>query len=85
MGKLTTPYGISYNIHGHNGYQGSERIPHVHIMCQGCRISVSLEDCSIIVGEGQMDRNKEKEVLRWVSDNLYELKEEWKEKSDPSK
>ena len=60
MGKLSTPYGISYNIHGHNGENGIERIPHCHIMCQGCRISVSLEDASIIVGSGQLDRNKKR-------------------------
>ena len=85
MRKLTTPYGISYNIHGHNGENGPERIPHCHIMCQGYRISVSLLDGTIIVGAGQLDRNKEREVLDWVNRHLYELKEEWDEKSDPSK
>ena len=83
MGKVSTPYGISYNIHGHNGENGPERMPHVHIMCQGCRISVSLIDCSIIVGAGQLDRNKEREVLEWVSYNISDLRDEWEEKSDP--
>lgn len=83
--SISTPYGISYNIHGHNGYNGSERIPHVHIMCQGRRISVSLQDGSIIAGSGQLDRNKEREVLNWVSSHLYELKAEWDSKSDPYK
>ena len=54
-------------------------------MCQGYRISVSLLDGTIIVGAGQLDRNKEREVLDWVNRHLYELKEEWDEKSDPSK
>lgn len=52
-------------------------------MCQGCRISISLNDGSIIAGSGQIDRNKEREILAWVSSNLYELRKEWDEKSDP--
>lgn len=85
MEKISTPYGINYNIHGHNGKRGIERIPHCHIMCHGCRITVSLLDKFIIVGAGQLDRNKEIEILEWVSDNLHELIEEWDEKSDPLK
>ena len=85
MSKVSTPYGISYNIHGHNGQNGIERIPHCHVMCQGCRISVSLQNGSIIAGHGQLDRNKEREVLNWVSSNLYSLRAEWDEKSDPYK
>lgn len=81
--SIPTPYGISYNIHGHNGCNGPERIPHVHIMCQGKRISVSLQDGQIIVGAGDLDRNKERDVLNWVRENLYDLNKEWDEKSDP--
>ena len=83
MGKIPTPYGISYKIHGHNGENGIERIPHCHVMCQGYRISISLNDGSIIAGSGQIDRNKEREILAWISSNLYELRKEWDEKSDP--
>lgn len=83
--SISTPYGMSYSIHGHNGYQGSERIPHVHIKCQGERISVSLQDGSIIVGQGDLDRNKEKEVLEWVRSHMSELWDEWQQKSDPYK
>ena len=82
MSKIRTPDGVSYNIHGHNGCNGSERIPHVHIMCQGKRISVSLQTGRIIAGAGSMDRNKEALVLEWVQDNLYELNREWESKSD---
>lgn len=85
MGKVSTPYGISYTIHGHNGENGIERTPHCHVMCQGCRISISLQDGSIIAGAGQLDRNKEREVLDWASRNLYDLRREWDEKSDPSR
>ena len=83
--SISTPYGISYNIHGHNGYNGIERIPHVHVMCQGCRISLSLLDGDIIAGHGQLDRNKEREVVNWVKSNLYALQREWDSKSDPSR
>ena len=83
--SISTPYGISYNIHGHNGYNGSERIPHVHVTCQGKRISVSLQNGYIIAGAGQLDRNKEKEVLAWVSSNMSALWREWESKSDPYK
>ena len=85
MSKVSTPYGISYNIHGHNGENGIERIPHCHVMCQGYRISISLLDGSIIAGAGSLDRNKEREVLDWARSNLYSLKQEWDEKSDPYK
>lgn len=80
---ISTPYGISYLIHGHNGYNGSERIPHVHVRCQGKQISVSLQGGNIIAGYGQLDRNKEREVLDWVNSHMSELWEEWHEKSDP--
>ena len=85
MSKVSTPYGISYNIHGHNGENGIERIPHCHVTCQGKRISILLQDGSIIVGHGQLDQNKEREVLNWVSSNLYALRAKWEEKSDSFK
>lgn len=81
--SISTPYGISYLIHGHNGYNGIERIPHVHVRCQGKTVSISLQNCNILAGHGQLDRNKERDVLEWVYYHKNELLEEWDEKSDP--
>lgn len=78
----STPYGVSYMIHGHNGYNGIERIPHVHVRWQGKEVSVSLQDGHIIAGERNLDHNQVRQVKDWVNSNMYDLKREWESKSD---
>ena len=73
----------SYLIHGHNGYQGSEREPHVQVNVGGNTASVSLRTCDYIVGEDNIPRNRRKDVLEWVRDNLSDLWKEWESKSNP--
>ena len=79
----STPYGVSYMIHGHNGYNGIERIPHVHVRWQGNDVSVSLQDGHIIAGERNLDHNQVRQVKDWVKSNMYDLNREWESKSDP--
>lgn len=73
----------AYLIHGHNGFQGAERIPHVQIRVSGGWASVSLQNCQYIVGEECIPRNRRRDVLDWVRDNLSDLWSEWKSKSNP--
>lgn len=76
------PYGIHYQIHSHNGLQGPERIPHVHIKGKGCEVKYSLIDASYI--EGSFNGADESSISRWVRDNLYDLKIEWDRADDPA-
>ena len=85
MASIKTPSGFSYNIHGHNGMNGSERIPHVHVLCQGKRVSLSLLNGEYLAGEDDLGRNKSKEVQEWVLRNLSALMEEWNSKDDPNR
>ena len=73
----------SYLIHGHNGYQGSEREPHVQVNVGGNTASVSLRTCQYIVGGSNIPHNYQKDVLEWVRDHRSELMREWEEKSNP--
>jgi len=82
---VRTPDNVSYTIHGHNGCNGSERLPHVHVRWHGKEVSVSLLDGSIIVGARNLDHGDDRKVEDWVRSNLYELNEEWKSKSDPNR
>ena len=77
MASIKTPSGFSYNIHGHNGMNGSERIPHVHVLW--------LLNGEYLAGEDDLDRNKSKEVQEWVLRNLSALMEEWNSKDDPNR
>ena len=72
-----------YHIHGHNGYQGSERCPHVHVNVGGGEASVNIETCRYIAGESNIPRNYRQDVLDWVESNQYDLKREWESKSNP--
>lgn len=72
-----------YKIHGHNGNQGPERFPHVHVNVGGEEASVNIDTCQYIAGENSIPHNHRQDVLKWVRDNQYELKEEWDSKSNP--
>ena len=72
----------NYLIHGHNGNQGSERYPHVHVRVGGGDASVNIETCAFI-HTGGIPRNRERDVLDWVRDNRYDLMREWDSKSNP--
>lgn len=73
----------SYLIHGHNGNNGSERIPHVHVDVSGKSASVDIESGQYIVGKDNIPRNRQEDVLAWVRDNRNALMEEWNSKSNP--
>ena len=83
------PYGFSYQIHGHNGLNGSEREAHVHIRKgSSFAVSISLSDGrSILAGEAQfaeLSKRDRDDILSWVSSNLSALRKEWDDADDPA-
>lgn len=82
--KLRTPSWMSfYRIHGHNGNQGSERYPHVHVNVGGYEASVNLDTCDYQSGRENIPRNRQRDVLDWVRENQTDLLREWDAKSNP--
>lgn len=73
----------SYLIHGHNGNQGSERLPHVHVNVGGYEASLNIETGEYIAGESYIPRNYRRDVQDWVRSNRYDLMREWESKSNP--
>ena len=80
MASIPKPDGMRYLIHGHDGYNGTERTPHVAISWGGSEMAVSLLDGKKI--KGGLERNKEIKALEWVNEHLSELYQEWKNKSN---
>lgn len=75
------PYGITYHVDSHNGYQGREHEPHVRIYGKGCDVKYSVRTGRYM--EGKFDGASQKDIERWVSKHLSELWNEWKESDDP--
>ncbi len=82
MARVYTPQWMKrYLIHGHDGSNGSERVPHVHVYVGDGEASVSIEDASYLRNSG-IPHNRYYDVLEWVRDHRYELKDEWNSKSN---
>ena len=82
MGYIKAPDGMRYLIHGHDGNDGKEREPHVHIDCGGYMVSIAIRTGEIIAGG--LERDKQRKANDWVRENRYELLEEWNQKLSDS-
>ena len=72
-----------YSIHGHNGCNGQERIPHVHVKVGDGEASVCISDGRYLKGEANIPHNRRSDVQDWVRSNSYSLQSEWDSKSNP--
>lgn len=76
------PYGVHYQVHSHNGLNGREHEPHVHIAGKGCDVKYSIVSGRFI--EGKFGSASERDIEHWVNNHLKELMQAWNDADDPS-
>ena len=79
------PYSFHYQIHSHNGLNGSEREAHVHIYShkRGVAVKYRIEDPIKQIEGNKLPPSDSKAIEAWVFTNRFALRTEWDAASDP--